>query len=114
MSESWTVDETAYTELLRKLDNAGLTEEERGLLSVMLSIALSVIETREVRIDIQPAFTEQFAGAFTPEKRETLSKYAMASAAGTGTTFGITCVVTGGGGGGGGGLGITERGSSPS
>lgn len=111
MSENWTVDDSAYTELLRKLDNAGLTDEERGLLSVMLSIALEVIETRQVQVDFQPAFTEQFAGAFTPEKRELLSRHAVAMAGGTGTSFGITCVVTGGGGGGGS-LGITERGTS--
>lgn len=107
-------DNDLYAGLLRKLDGAGLSEQEAGLLSVMMSIALEVIETREVQVDFRPAFTEQFASAFTPEKRELLSRYAVEAAGGpTASLGGITCVVTPGGGGGGGGLGITERGTPP-
>jgi hypothetical protein len=89
-------DQVEFTELLRKLDGAGLDEKEKGLLSVMMSIALEVIETREVRVDFQPAFSDQFANAFTPAKRQLLSRHAQALADGTATSFGITCVVTNG------------------
>jgi hypothetical protein len=68
---------------LTKLEGAGLTPEERGLLRAILTVARDVTEVSDPYEESGPggpvSFSDEFANAFTASKVELIMAYAAAS-----------------------------------
>jgi hypothetical protein len=69
--------------LAERLDQAGLSEKEKLLLSAIITMASKVVEV-EIPITEVPSFKDQFDAAFTPSHAEFLLSYAKNHVSGWG------------------------------